>query len=375
MSSLFSGSQPIVDPMNMPTAGSSQYIIGSSPNSTLSTDFTQSQQTILEMSSRVASMVSIIASLSIIMTFLFWKKFRTPANRLLIFMASADLISAASSLLGKWAISLPDFSPLCIAQAFMMQFGDLSSVFWTAAMSCNLFLVLFFTRSARDLVSLEKWYFFICFGIPFALAFAPIFIWNAERKLAYGKDVLWCWFTPQWDILRLTMFYIPVWTIFLFNLTIYIISSLQIIARTADLPPLEENRGPGNGNTASSLTLDSAVSEKPIRRPAALSTASTMSTQSIMSLTTLKTFRTRYFVRIALFLLAYLLVWIVPSINRIRGWLGGDQSIGGNFILYWMQEILVPLRGCINFLCYFIMACVNSVDDARRAEMAKFYNH
>ena len=82
-------------------------------------------------------------------------------------------------------------SASCVGQAFLLQFGDLSSVLWTAAMSFNLLLVLFMTRTARDLESLERYYFFGCFGVAFLFAFLPIFVYNPERGLAYGDVEMW----------------------------------------------------------------------------------------------------------------------------------------------------------------------------------------
>ena len=64
-------------------------------------------------------------------------------------------------------------------------------------------MVLFMTRSARDLASLEKFYFFICFGIPFVLAFVPVFISTSDRGLVYGQDVLWFAFTPSIQLIFL----------------------------------------------------------------------------------------------------------------------------------------------------------------------------
>jgi hypothetical protein len=105
-------------------------------------------------------------------------------------MSIADLLSAIAMLIGNLAASQGAYSPLCIAQAFMIQWGDLSSISWTASMSFNLLLVLFMTRSQRDLASLEKFYFFVSYGVTFCLAFIPIFAYSSTKGLVYGEDVL-----------------------------------------------------------------------------------------------------------------------------------------------------------------------------------------
>jgi hypothetical protein len=152
--------------------------------------FTPAQFRTLTNITRVSSTLSVATALIVILTFIFWKRFRTPSNRLVFFMSIADLLSAIAMLIGNLAASQGAYSPLCIAQAFMIQWGDLSSISWTASMSFNLLLVLFMTRSQRDLASLEKFYFFVSYGVTFCLAFIPIFAYSSTKGLVYGEDVL-----------------------------------------------------------------------------------------------------------------------------------------------------------------------------------------
>lgn len=59
------------------------------------------------------------------------------------------------------------------------------------AMSFNLFIVLFLTRTTRDLEAMERYHFFACFGGAFAFAFVPMFVWSGERGGAYGPATTW----------------------------------------------------------------------------------------------------------------------------------------------------------------------------------------
>ncbi len=87
----------ITDPYNLPT-----YVVNSSiiPPSN-SGGFNNNQSFVLDLSARIAAGLSVAATLVIMATFMGWKKFRTSANRLIVFMAFADLISAVATLLGK----------------------------------------------------------------------------------------------------------------------------------------------------------------------------------------------------------------------------------------------------------------------------------
>jgi hypothetical protein len=107
----------------------------------------------------------------------------------------------------------------------------MSSIFWTMVMSMNLLLVLFTRRSARDLEALEKYYFFLCFGFPFAMAFVPI-LFSSGPNPVYGPEMLRCWISNQWPVLRLSLFYAPIWVIFLFNLSVYITAGSFILDKS-----------------------------------------------------------------------------------------------------------------------------------------------
>jgi hypothetical protein len=141
--------------------------------------------------SRSMAVVSMLCVGIILVTFCAWKRFRTPANRVILFMSIADLVSAAAMFLGGWTVYQGPLSPSCSAQAILLQWGDLASVLWSAAMACNLLMVLFLTRSARDLAALEKHYFFFCFGLSFIVALVPVFLSSETRGLIYGPSHEW----------------------------------------------------------------------------------------------------------------------------------------------------------------------------------------
>lgn len=267
-------------------------------------------------------------------------------------------------------------------------------------MSVNLIMVLFMTRSARDLEALEKYYFFACFGLPFLTAFIPIFIYDSVRGSVYGGDILRCWITRPWPQLRLSLFYAPVWSIFAFNLSVYMASGISILMRTRHLPPPIRTSTGGKPRALSETTTtldhnprrDSVFSQTSYHRPSFLSDSNSTdphtanhhttnnqrrftnyslasSSPSIVSETVtlaLQSFRSRYFQKISLFLMAYLIAWIFPSIARLLGWLYAEEYDKTLFWLYVAQEVTSPLRGFINFLCYFLLSFWNSWQEKER---------
>lgn len=77
-------------------------------------------------------------------------------------------------------------------------------------MACNVYLTFFWKYDAEMLRGMEKYYFICCYGVPFVPAFSYLFI-TGGRGHVYGNATLWCWVSPNWDIMRIATFYGPVW--------------------------------------------------------------------------------------------------------------------------------------------------------------------
>jgi hypothetical protein len=153
----------------------------------------------------------------------------------------------------------------------------------------------------------------------------------------------------------MALFYGPVWCIFVFNLTIYTISGIKIVVRTMNLP---QKKAPPPKACLRSSSLANAITED--RRGtnfSGISISSTFSSSSVISAPNpvpVSGFRRRYFTRIALFLFAYIIVWIMPSINRVTGWILGAEYEQSQYAAYIAQQLLTPLRGFVDFCCYFL---------------------
>ncbi len=81
-------------------------------------------------------------------------------------------------------------------------------------MACNVYLTFYFKFSAERLKSMEKVYFLLCCGLPAMPATIFLFVKVEGRGPIYGDSLLWCWITSEYDSLRLSLFYGPVWYVY-----------------------------------------------------------------------------------------------------------------------------------------------------------------
>lgn len=86
-----------------------------------------------------------------------------------------------------------------------------ADAFWTLTMAINVYLTFYYKFDAERLRKMEVWYLIGCYGVPFVPAFIFIFVKNAQGQRIYGNATLWCWVSPDYDILRIATFYGPVW--------------------------------------------------------------------------------------------------------------------------------------------------------------------
>lgn len=79
------------------------------------------------------------------------------------------------------------------------------------AMAVNVYLTFYCKFDAQMLHSMEKWYFLLCYGIPFIPAISFIFVRSTEQGRMYDDAILWCWVSHEREVWRIATFYAPVW--------------------------------------------------------------------------------------------------------------------------------------------------------------------
>lgn len=82
----------------------------------------------------VSSSLSLLASIALISSYLFFKSFRTPMNSLVIWLAVSDFISAAGFLLGELTM---DSMGWCTFNGVLLHFALVSSILWNACMATH----------------------------------------------------------------------------------------------------------------------------------------------------------------------------------------------------------------------------------------------
>jgi hypothetical protein len=63
--------------------------------------FSAQQIDAITLATRISSGLSMAGLLVIIITYVSWKRFRTPANRLMLYMAISDLVAMAAKFIGR----------------------------------------------------------------------------------------------------------------------------------------------------------------------------------------------------------------------------------------------------------------------------------
>lgn len=334
--------------------------------------------------------LSALACLITLATYGFWRPFRTPANRIVGFVAISDLGTAIAMILGYWANSIG--GSFCLLQATLIQWSDLSSAAWTAAMAANLLMVLFMSKATKNLDLTEKYYFFVCLGLTFLISYVPIFIRSNSLGLVYGKGFTFCWIRSDWTVLRFALYYAPIWFIFLLNLVIYFIASIEVIRRTSNLSsntmsrpnsrPLTmasiDDESKRRADSRLSVFSDQSIGTKEHRSFSGWSDATPSKRNTIYSVMSASTnvsahssggllrFRTRYFSRIFIFLTAYLVAWILPTMLQLRPMMvGSPEYLQSDFAWYVAQVVTLSMRGLVNFLCFYSVALSNTLSSQK----------
>jgi hypothetical protein len=105
---------------------------------------TSAQILTIEISTRTSSVLSMLGSLFIISTFLCFPYFRKPMNRLIFYATWSNIVTNGATLISVSAI--PDdptrLTPLCEAQAFLIQWFMLADPFWVRNCEAEQHIVL-----------------------------------------------------------------------------------------------------------------------------------------------------------------------------------------------------------------------------------------
>ncbi|KAI4229270.1 MAG: hypothetical protein L6R36_001018 [Xanthoria steineri] len=194
-----------------------------------------SQLHALEVTERVASVLSLLAAVAIILTFVFSPKFRKPVNRLIFYASWGNLFANAATLISRSGVRAGPNSALCQFQAFLIQMFFIADALWNLAMAINVYLNVLKKYNAEQLKAMEWRYHLLCYGTPFVIALIFCFIETQGRGRMYGPAQLWCWISSDWAFMRIALFYAPAWICIAVSLTLYVISGLEMARKRDEL--------------------------------------------------------------------------------------------------------------------------------------------
>ena len=143
--------------------------------------YTEEQVDTLVILNVIASTLSFLGATFIIANFFIFDDFRSNfAFKLILFVAIGDVINSVGNFCG----SPDDNTALCHIQAFLTQFGDITSFAWVTAIAWVIFTVI-----RREVPptreDVEKWYkriHYVIWPITLFLSILPWFSGN------YGND-------------------------------------------------------------------------------------------------------------------------------------------------------------------------------------------
>ncbi|KZM19612.1 transmembrane signaling receptor [Ascochyta rabiei] len=208
---------------------------------------------------RLASVLSILGSLFIILTFASTPTFRKPVTRLIFYATWGNLITNGATLLSTSAIPHGDgtaASGLCTAQAALMQWFMLADPCWVFCMALNVWMVFSRGCDGRDLRRLEKWYAGFAYGVPGIAAVGYLVHDAVSERRILGPAILWCWVSGEFEWMRIVFYYAPVWVLAGATMSIYVCVGVNMYRQQVELKAFMERsrHGAANGDPFSPST-------------------------------------------------------------------------------------------------------------------------
>ncbi|AEO60748.1 hypothetical protein MYCTH_2112775 [Thermothelomyces thermophilus ATCC 42464] len=334
----------------------------------------EGQRLVLTAVTRLASTLSALGVLTILLTFCFTKHFRNPMHRLIVINAFYNALDVTCTMISTSGPRAGDTSALCQFQGFLNQIYDIES-----------------------LRRLEWKYVASITTVTFIPAFVMLFIRTPDKGPMYGGVTLWCAIAPKWVLFRIIIYYVPIWSSIIITIALYLLVGLEIVKRRrvlesitsrmhratatvtaagadddGDIPPVTAVSYPdssrnsttadygGPNGAATTTTTTTIISSS---GGGGKSYAASTSTRIIPSNPSSLSFR-QYILMPLFFFLALLLVWVAPSTNRVASFAKPGFS---SYPLLLVVGFTGSLRGFWNSIV-FVVVGMRSWKRRRRRE-------
>lgn len=122
---------------------------------------------VLLITESITSLISMLASSLVLITYLSFKQLRTFAFRLVCFMSIADLFKSSSGVINMFPSnsSYEQLDIVCQLQAFLSSFGIISSFMWIDIITWVLYSTVVLKKVGHE--SSLRFYAALGYGLPF----------------------------------------------------------------------------------------------------------------------------------------------------------------------------------------------------------------
>jgi len=266
---------------------------------------------LLVLTARTSAICSILGSGGCIFLFFYFKWWTESNHHIILFhLSCSDILYSIFVLVGKSSYNI---QPLCDFQGWILQFCGQVSQMWCTVVGINLLVQMVLYWSDSRCRTMMRWYILVIYGTGVTTASAVTF-----RGLVKPTGT-WCWVGSNWPVDRMAFFYAPLWLLFTANIFIvgWIIRAFRKSVR--EIPKDLKNRA------------------------------------AIVKHYRWVTFHTSMFVIVGM------VIWLPGTIYRI--WQILEQS--PPYTLIFLQKVLTPSQGMLNFLLYVTPLWSKSVTESR----------
>jgi len=192
--------------------------------------FTEEQNEALSAIRIIASTISMLGSGFIIAMYLAYRDLRKFAFKLVVMLSICDVILGIGNYMGDGNQD----NSTCHVQGFVIQFGSISGVFWTAVIAYCIWEVVLHRTNNLNIEDKMNTFHIAVWGSSFVLSIVPFF------SNSYGDADGWCWISKYgkhsevWGTTwRMICFYIPLWITIVLIIVIYR-RTLRVLDRSAE---------------------------------------------------------------------------------------------------------------------------------------------
>jgi len=192
--------------------------------------FSDEQNEALSAIRIIASTISMLGSAFIIVMYWAYTDLRKFAFKLVVMLSICDVIMG----FGTYLEDGNEDNALCRVQAFIIQFGSISGVFWTLVIAYSIREVVLLQPRNLHIEDKMQRFHIVVWSSSLFLSILP-FLSNS-----YGDADGWCWISKYGKhqasygtLWRMVCFYIPLWATIVFIIMIYR-RTLRVLDRSAE---------------------------------------------------------------------------------------------------------------------------------------------